>query len=350
MSHHTWNRHRRTAFSITDLSAVMASIAVVAAVAVPAVSRLGGHQRTTVCLSRIGMMTTAFLIYAQDYDGVFPFVSTMHESDVPDPNEVWLANWLDSQNPLDAISSVAYCPQEDWYFSELDVPRSGTLFPYALYEQIYRCPEFERVSHPDKAQNVFNYTRAAWGRLYRLPMEYEMSGGVSPKDWGGVDGPIQRVADIHKPSELPMVHDEQWDRHVATAGIYGQNGSAYNCNDYGFWVENVIGIYHGAPVPSKYHDLDIAPGYVPFLWRQGSIGYYDGHAGLRRDPWPTYELGSGYEARLRQTPGEFRCQGQGKSGFDEVYAIVQYIQNLLYAQRGFDAVARYGQIPRPWGL
>ena len=345
--------HRKPAFSVSELSAVMASIAIVAAVAVPAVSRLGGHQRTTVCLNRIGMMTTAFLIYAQDYDGVFPFLATGHDygflNDTPDPIENWLVDcdWADPNDnsgqwssALGTMQAIAYNRQEDWP-EEPHVPRSGTLFPYALYEQIYRCPEFERISHPSKAHNVFNYTRAFWARRWLLPPEVDYG-----EELGDLQGPILRVADIHKPSDLPILLDEQWDRFVATDSYYGYGNGPYNCNDYLFGFENVLGVYHGGPVTSGLRNsqdgslLDIHPAYVSFLWPQGGVGFYDGHAGLRRDPWPTFELGSGIEGRRRYDV--WRGDGSGASGFDEIMAILQWMTDLIYAQRGFDAPARYG--------
>lgn len=131
-----------------------------------------------------------------------------------------------------------------------------------------------------------------------------------------------------------MIVDEQWDRHVATAGYYGDNGSGYNCNGYGFFASNIIGIYHGAPVASEFHEFDYDyTGYPPFLWKQGAVGFYDGHAGLQRDPWPTYELGEGVSQRRRSSSGAFRTQGLGKSGFDEINAIQHYRSILSCGMR-----------------
>jgi hypothetical protein len=88
---------------------------------------------------------------------------------------------------------------------------------------------------------------------------------------------------------------------------------------------------------------------VPFLWKRGGVFCYDGHAEFQRDPWPTFELGSGYEARKRSSPMEFRTNGSGKSGFDEIAAIQSYMNMLVYAQRGYDPIRRYGTPPIAWG-
>jgi hypothetical protein len=145
-----------------------------------------------------------------------------------------------------------------------------------------------------------------------------------------------------------MLLDEQWDRHVGTAGLYGNEGGAYHATDYLFSEHNIMGTYHGSPTTSRYHGLDRASGYVPFLWKRGSIFCYDGHAELQRDPWPTFELGSGYTKRGRTSPMEFRTNGSGKSGFDEISAIQAYMNNLVYSQRGYDPIQRYGRAPQPW--
>ena len=109
------SRRRFSGFSITELSVVVASLAVLVAVAVPASSRLGGHQRTVTCLSRIGQMTAAFLTYSQDYDGMFPFNAMMNPGDPQvDPNETWLADWLAVPDPAGAINTVGYSAEGDW--------------------------------------------------------------------------------------------------------------------------------------------------------------------------------------------------------------------------------------------
>jgi hypothetical protein len=290
-------------------------------------------------------MTTGLLVYAQDFDGVFPFMATMH-GNTPDPNETWLADWLACPNPLNALETVRTQPEEDWPACAA-VPTSGTLFPYIGDPDVYRCPEFERVSDAIKIQNTFNYTRPWWGRLWRSYREEIELYGSASSDWGGIEYEIMTVSDIHKPSELGLVVEEQWDRHVAVGDYFGDDGSGYIGADYGFYVHNVIGAYHGPPVASDLHKYDITPGYVQFLWKQGTIGYYDGHVALKRDPWPTYELGTGYQKRSRVSPKEFRCNGAGKSGFDEIHAVQSYMMDIFYAQRGFDHIAAFGTAPAP---
>lgn len=158
--------------------------AVLIAVAAPAASRLGGYNRTAACLSRIGQMTAAFLTYSQDYDEGFPFVARMMEAQA-DPNETWLADWMGTPDPPAAIDSVCHFEEDDWP-AEPNVPRSGLLFTYTGFEDLYRCPEFERVSDPIKAQGRFNYTRALWCRRWRIYREEIELYGQASSTWGGL--------------------------------------------------------------------------------------------------------------------------------------------------------------------
>ncbi len=340
----------KSGFSLAELSAILASIAVVVAIGAPAASRLSDHQRTTQCLSRVGQMARAFLTYSQDYNGLFPFTSTMQEGDSQSPNEIetWLANWgpYGSAEARAAIATVAHNPEANWP-AQPNVPCSGTLFTYTRSADLYRCPEFERVSDPNKAQNAFNFTRPMWARRWKSPIECIMEG--SPSIGGTTDGPILRVSDIHKPDELPMVLDEQWNRHVATSGVLGGTGSAYTCNDYGFHPENVIAVSHGTFTASRHHrlDRDDRGFWNPFLWKSGGIAYYDGHAQLDRDPWPTFELGN----NRRIAPKHIRNKSYAARMSDELEALMIYMQKMLWAQRGLDISLVAGSVPiPPWPL
>jgi len=346
---------RNSAFTLIELLVVVAIIALLISILLPSLSRAREQARTTMCLTRIGQLGTAFLTYAEDYDEVFPFTATLQEtySQGPDPNETWLANWLEQPDPAAAINIVAYKPQEEWGALTEVVPRSGILFFYARFETLYRCPEFERIDHPYKGQNVFNYTRPLWGRQYRLKQDYQVVGKSSPFSWGGVDGPILKVANVHNPAELPLALDEQWNRFVGDplAGIQkNYNGSAYNCQEYGFYIDNTIAASHGRPVKCRLHSYDdgpesygVAQGYDPYLWKRGGVVCYDGHAQLLREVWPTLELGN------NKRHGPWRVQASsGARMLDELSALMEYTKWILYAQRGFDTKERYGKPPPVW--
>jgi len=333
------------AFTLIELLVVVAIIALLISILLPSLSRARAQARTTICLSRIAQLGKAFLMYADDYEDAFPFTSTMHENVSQGPNaiETWLGDWQQFEDPQLAINTVAKNPEEDWAGYADVVVKGGTLFSYTRFENLYLCPDFERKISPDKTHNAWNYTRALWGRRWRTPQEEEAELGKRITDWGDVKGPIMKTSRVYSSSELPMILDEQFDRFVATAGMLGDgNGSGYNCNDYGFAPDNILGVYHGTRTTSRFGEYDFSsePSLEPFLWGRGGIFWYDGHAQLERDPWPTFELGA------NKRVGIYRMQnGVGLRWFDEAGAVSAWMTHLLFAQRGHHVDA--GQI-QPW--
>lgn len=344
-------------FTLIELLVVVAIIALLISILLPSLSRAREQARTTLCLSRIAQFGKAFLLYADDYDGTPPFTATGHTGEgrpTPDPLETWLCDWMDLGGGVDA-TAAAYASTVSHMRSWDDLPvvlqqalpRSGTMFNYARFENLYRCPEFERASGSNKAQNMFNYTRAVWGRHWKIYREEMELFGEASSQWGGVKYEIMKVSKVHAPSALPMILDNQWDRFVGVGdNDPAHDNDGYTGCDYMFFVDDIIAISHGQPTTSRYHDLDYAPGYVPHLWKRGGIFCYDGHAELQRDPWPTFEIGAGKMKRARS--GWQRTEGTGKSGFDEINAIQHYMKMLCYAQRGYDPLQRYKTLPAPW--
>jgi hypothetical protein len=139
----------------------------------------------------------------------------------------------------------------------------------------------------------------------------------------------------------------------------GQNGSGWLVHDCVFFADDNIAMAHGQPTTCKYHSYDYPPAppggtpskYPPFLWKQGGVFYWDGHAGLERDPWPTYPLAAGAYSYVRPADGYRLQNGCGPPPVQsrEMSAIIAYMAHLLYAQRGVDAIQLVPnhQVP-PW--
>jgi prepilin-type N-terminal cleavage/methylation domain-containing protein len=328
--------HGVEGFTLIELLVVVAIIALLISILLPSLGKAREQARTTLCLSRISQLGKAFLLYSSDFDESFPFIATAHEAvDQPEPNENWLANWPSKANAITTLNMVVHSDEENWYNASAPAPRipeTGTLFSYTRFGNLYRCPEFERISGGGKSHSVFNYTRGFWGRYWKTPREEIEETGSSDKPWGSTKGHIVKASQVFNGSSLPMILDEQWNRHVATSAKDGDCGSPWNGNDFLLCPDNNLAVAHGQPVPAIYHKLDFPLGRSPFLWKQGGLFFYDGHSQLMRDPWPCFELGKDH---TRKVPGVFRGDATGPDYAYEPTALTAYIYWLLYGQRGY---------------
>ncbi len=108
---------RRRGFTLIELLVVIAIIAILAAILFPVFAQARDKARTATCLSNLKQIGTGFLMYAQDYDETFPFVTC------GDSYLGGCATWLRGSLP--------------WPI---------TLQPYVKNYGLYSCP-----SDPDKA-------------------------------------------------------------------------------------------------------------------------------------------------------------------------------------------------------
>ncbi len=290
---------RRSAFTLIELLVVVAIIALLISILLPSLSRARAQARTTLCGTRIGQLTKAILMYADDYNETPPFLALGQENmdklsgethgDMYPPEQDELYWWTHEDWLIADVYLYAY--EEDWTTLDPEVvtPRTGTLYPYTNYEDLYRCPEFQRgpvgaatggLTGQPKTQNVFNYTRTVLGRklLTTVPpiSDPEAHNEISP-------GPIMKISAVYSPAAMMMMLDEQWDFHCA--GNYEGAGSLPELSGFPAAAESVhtivgdmVGDYHGVKT------RELAYEYVPEC-RQGSVGYYDGHVALVRDPW-----------------------------------------------------------------
>ncbi len=300
------SKRMRSAFTLIELLVVVAIIALLISILLPSLSRARAQARATICGTRIGQLTKAILMYADDFDETPPFIACGHKDcrdeevydnlgdDGQNSEQYFMRfeSWLIPGEYWVEPTRIMYEP--DWSLLPDGGPtaREGTLFPYTRFENLYRCPDFERVSDPSKSQNVFNYTRTVLGRkaLSALePMKDEEAGGEPLHP-----GHIMKLSAVYSPSALIMMLDEQWDFHCAAGGPRGERGGyeyGGSVGISGMWmagecmhslVGDMVGSYHGTL--GKVIDwVEIKPS------KMGSLAYYDGHTDLARDPWPWRE-------------------------------------------------------------
>jgi len=301
---------------VQTVTSVGTVVALTTTILAPALIGLRDRNRQAVCTARIGMLTRAMLLYAAEYDETPPFMGLgwedIHYDDEPSkdlwstqeaPNDIptksrwgWAVaeSWV-TQNP--ELLWNGTLPEEDW--PDFGVGLStGLLFEFARFENVYRCPEFERITDPDKSQNAFNYTRTVLGRKWIMSGFYQ--GDPEPDYWGsgafGAVGTILKTSQVFKPSLLSMLHDEWWLRHVGSSYLehspprdvlVGGGWMANDCQHFLFGDE--IGQYHGRGVFSEYFPRNDEPlNRDPNPVKRGSVAYYDGHVALERQWWVAF--------------------------------------------------------------
>ena len=331
----------RRGFTLIELLVVVAIIALLISILLPSLSKARAQARATLCLSRQGQLTKSLLVYGEDFDETPPFVGLgfcqLDEIDGKDHggtmphDERWY--WERETWCVPDLPAIFY--NEDWTtLDPMPSPRFGSLFSYARFEALYRCPEFERlpvgargsVTGGFKTQNVFNYSRSVLGRklLSTAPTinDPDADDELSP-------GPIMKVSSLYAPAGMFMLFDEQWDFHCAGnydgPGVTDFAGFPMGAETIHGLIGDYIGSYHG----SKSRPID-------YDWiiesQSGSVAYYDGHAALYHDPWPWRNImpgGPGLLELLNILGTDYQSNPQGKAA-----KALDPLLLSIYAQRG----------------
>src|SRR5688500_17220008 len=95
---------RRRAFTLIELLVVIAIIAILAAILFPVFAQARESARRTSCTNNMKQVTTAVLMYSQDYDEVLPYqgnnaTPATHRADIGDYALSRFAVWINAAQP-----------------------------------------------------------------------------------------------------------------------------------------------------------------------------------------------------------------------------------------------------------
>ncbi len=298
-------------FTLIELLVVVAIIALLISILLPSLGQARAQSRSALCATRISQLAKCILIYADDFNETPPFTGIGWENISNPPESKITAPTSTTGAPGDISTKTRYdwavsetwhtqhpellwsglLPEEDWAVNGVGI-RTGTLFNYARFETLYRCPDFER--EPDLVHHQFNYTRSILGRKWI--MSQWAQGGKEPDYWGtslfGASGSIMRISQIYAPSGLQMMIDEWGPRFVASQPDMhrppyssGPSGGWSACDAMHFFLRDEIGRYHGSPRKNPYGPNVIAKLFDTGTIKMGNASFYDGHVEMFRDVW-----------------------------------------------------------------
>src|SRR5213592_4476646 len=134
--------HARAGFNLVELFVVIAIVAILAALLLPALTKAKEQGRSSICKNNMRQLTLAMVLYADDNNDHLPWPG--------DVDRNWPPDWVFGGQPNTFPNNPATWNNTDYGFHA----ESGSIFPYATSQprvvphrdyyttihRIYRCP------------------------------------------------------------------------------------------------------------------------------------------------------------------------------------------------------------------
>jgi type II secretory pathway pseudopilin PulG len=129
---------RERAFTLTDLLVVIATIAILAALILPALAASGGNGARTVCSNNLRQMGMALNMYVGENQDYLPWVNWGQDSSPPAPRGWLYAGYPNIPNNLytgNAANDLA-----NWPTGRVDNLKTGVYWQYLQNPDVFICP------------------------------------------------------------------------------------------------------------------------------------------------------------------------------------------------------------------
>jgi prepilin-type N-terminal cleavage/methylation domain-containing protein/prepilin-type processing-associated H-X9-DG protein len=237
-------------FTLIELLAVIAIIATLAAILLPALASARERSRGVYCMNNTRQLTLAWQLYADDHEGMLPYNLVMAGTSLR-TNINWVNNVM------------------DWSVFNSDNTNTATITEASLgayvsgVTYIYHCPSDHALSAEQSA--------AGWSQRIRSYSMNAMVGnaGSASVSGGNVNNPGYRqffkIEQIPHPSDIFIFLDEHPD---SIDDGYFINRDTYSSNTG--WGANTVAPVEWRNLPASYHN------------RSAAFSFADGHAALHR--------------------------------------------------------------------
>ncbi len=220
-------------FTLIELLVVIAIIAILAAILFPVFAQAREQARKTSCISNIKQITTAQIMYTQDYDELFSFChyEFAGEQAVSTSSGYWSdITWVNRIQPYLKNSQVTVCPSgaspgdtapsgdraKSGSFSASPTPLGGPIVSYALVPRYFEYIGVLAANYANLSSPIDGRT-AAWDGLAGYGSEPGSPsvcyGSYASFDkTGSYSGSSRSQASVNRPSEMAMVVEARgWD-------------------------------------------------------------------------------------------------------------------------------------------
>lgn len=219
-------------FTLIEVLVVVAIIAILLSILVPALGRARKNARTTVCKTNLRSLAQGWLLYAEEWKGCLPGSSSDY--------------YYDANNNLVVLDWLGTGPDSGGWDSK-KVPSRGTIFPYVgRNEKVYKCPEdkmdkLARRSDGARPKVLYSYTAPAMlsgAPLSLLKQTYYPDGFpynyLDRKNWEEYCRPMATwmIVEEDEGWYLNFVDDSGWsnkdavsDRHFGGGALAHPDGS-----------------------------------------------------------------------------------------------------------------------------
>jgi prepilin-type N-terminal cleavage/methylation domain-containing protein/prepilin-type processing-associated H-X9-DG protein len=237
--------HRTKGFTLIELLVVIAIIAILAAILFPVFAQAREKARATSCLSNAKQLGTAVMMYAQDYDELYPMGCD---------NNWWALGWGMTTQPYIKNLGILRCPSDNTARQSTDSGGGATDMSWAG----------PKISW------------AANGLIKWVSNANRMIGVIGmAQDW--VTHNTSSLADVGRPADTIMLAE----KHDADNVLYWGPRSMYYSNSVWNWWWGCGSIPEGARAAAAYPN---APeGCVPTKHSgMANFTFCDGHAKAMR--------------------------------------------------------------------
>jgi competence protein ComGC len=267
------------AFSLIELLMVMVTIAIMAALMLPALSKAKQQITASSCLNNQKQLAYAFHIYAQDNsDRIVQMADYNTGADIWPAGGFWGGpvtspdSWK-SQN--DALSAV-----------QAGLESSNAFYFYCSMVEAYHCPADLRILNNPASHNPNGWAYDSYARSQNL-------GGEPYDNYWGAGATYTKISFIASPSTtFALIEDADWRGYNVGTWAVDWTGDSFA------WQK---------PLALRHHNVD-------------SIAFADGHAELHK--WTDPELIAAGQAAAH---GRHELNWQGPtSGADYVFVYKGY--------------------------